>query len=74
MKERDALEIDTDFYADWDPDTNSYCSSGNNSGFAYGSFASIRQAEDHVKDLREDKLNSKKEEEPYSPPSFLPPS
>ncbi len=55
MNGREARNIDASFYAELDEDTGDFCVFGDNSGFAYASFASLPQAQEEADKMNKDK-------------------
>lgn len=52
MTKTEAFKIDTEFYADLD-ESGLYCVFGNESGFAYGSFADEGEAKNYATEMNE---------------------
>lgn len=46
MNRKQAIKMDKTFYSDFDDESGLYCVFGDNSGFAYHSFASSNEAMD----------------------------
>jgi hypothetical protein len=55
MNRSEAITIDTSFYAELDEETGDFCVFGDNSGFAYASFASFPQAQESADEMNEEK-------------------
>lgn len=52
MTRNEAIKLDTDFEVDLDEGTGDFCVFGNESGFAYASFASLEDAKKHADEMR----------------------
>ena len=55
MTRKEAIKIDTDFEVDLDEGTGDFCVFGNESGFAYASFASKDDADESAEKMRKER-------------------
>ena len=53
MNRDEAIQIDDAFYAEWDEESAMWCAFGNQSGFAYGSYADEVSAQRKADKLEE---------------------